>query len=133
MLANRQKYQVEEGFHMATMLDDRSPLIGLSGDTQRFAFPSLYLITAFRTSQQSTCHTRQTNIAETARSFFFFTFNSFPEVVAVPPDGGEFAQVMVGAPDVHVFILRAAHDERVIMTKERRKQTCEGQVRKSRL
>lgn len=49
-----------------------------------------------------------------------FTFNSFPEVIAVSPYRGEFAQVVVGAPDVHVFILRAAHDERVIMTRRRK-------------
>lgn len=34
-----------------------------------------------------------------------FTFNSFPEVIAVSPYGGEFAQVVVRAPDVHVSVL----------------------------
>lgn len=45
------------------------------------------------------------------------TFNAFPEVIAVSSYRGEFAQVVVRAPDVHVFILRAAHDERIIMTR----------------
>lgn len=39
-----------------------------------------------------------------------FTFDTFPEVVPVPADRGELAQVVVGAPDVDVFILRATHD-----------------------
>lgn len=45
------------------------------------------------------------------------TFNAFPEVIAVSSYRGEFAQVVVRAPDVHVFILRAAHDEWIIMTR----------------
>lgn len=43
------------------------------------------------------------------------TFNPFPEVIAVPPYRCEFAQVVVGAPDVHIFILWAADDEGVVM------------------
>lgn len=33
------------------------------------------------------------------------TFDAFPEVIAVAPDGGELAQVMVRAPDVHILVL----------------------------
>lgn len=47
------------------------------------------------------------------------TFNPFPEVIAVPSHRREFAQVMVSAPDVHVFILRATDDEGVVMTEGR--------------
>lgn len=44
------------------------------------------------------------------------TFNPFPEVIAVPPYRSEFAEVVVGAPDVHVPVLRAAYYEGVIVT-----------------
>lgn len=47
------------------------------------------------------------------------TFNPFPKVIAVPSHGCEFAQVVVSAPDVHIFILRAADDEGVVMTEGR--------------
>lgn len=43
------------------------------------------------------------------------TFNSLPEVVAVPSYRGEFAQVVVSAPDVHIPVLRAADNERVVV------------------
>lgn len=50
------------------------------------------------------------------------TFNSFPEVIAVSPHRGEFAQVVVCAPDVHILVLWAAHYERVVMAT--RKKDC---------
>ncbi len=47
------------------------------------------------------------------------TFYPFPEVIAVPSYRCEFAQVVVGAPDVHVLILWATDYEGVVMTVER--------------
>ena len=43
------------------------------------------------------------------------TFNPFPEIIAVPSHGCELAQVVIGAPDVHVLVLRAADDEGVVV------------------
>ena len=48
------------------------------------------------------------------------TFNPFPEIIAIPSYGRELAQVMVSAPDVHVFILRSADYEGVVVAAERR-------------
>lgn len=50
------------------------------------------------------------------------TFNPFPEIIAVPSYRCEFAQVMVGAPDVHILILWAADYEGIVMAIGRRFQ-----------
>lgn len=50
------------------------------------------------------------------------TFNSFPEVIAVSSHRCEFAQIMVSAPDVNVFIFWPTDDEGVVMAGGRHEQ-----------
>lgn len=50
------------------------------------------------------------------------TFDTFPEVVAVSPDRGKLAQVVVGAPDVNVLVLRATDDVGEVVAAGRKKR-----------
>lgn len=55
------------------------------------------------------------------------TFYRFPEVIAVSSHRCELAQVVIGAPDVHIFVLRPADYEGVVVT-DRTQTHKSGQV-----
>lgn len=55
------------------------------------------------------------------------TFYRLPEVIAVSSHGRELAQVVIGAPDVHIFVFWTADYEGVVMT-DRTKTHKSGQV-----
>ncbi len=56
------------------------------------------------------------------------TFEPFPEVIAVSPYRGEFAQVVVCAPNVHILVLWTAHNERVIVTTRTRRDPWDSLI-----
>lgn len=47
-----------------------------------------------------------------------FTFDPLPEVIAISPDGREFAQVVVRAPDVHILVFGATDDVGEVVAEE---------------